>query len=78
MGTRKITSTIPTAGFIIAFAGSILFSTKAIIVKLAFAKTHTDALTLLMLRMLFSLPFFIGAAILANNKKNNVTLTAKH
>ena len=78
MGTTKITSTITTGGFIIAFAGSILFSTKAIIVKLAFTNTHTDALTLLMLRMLFSLPFFIGAAILANNKKNNVTLTTKH
>lgn len=78
MGTTKITSTITTAGFIIAFAGSILFSTKAIIVKLAFTNTQTDALTLLMLRMLFSLPFFIGGAILANNKKNNVTLTAKH
>jgi len=70
-------TTIPIAGFIIAFAGSILFSTKAIIVKLAFAHTHTDALTLLSLRMLFSLPFFIGAAILASNRKDNLTLTAK-
>lgn len=71
-------TTIPKAGFIIAFAGSILFSTKAIIVKLAFANTQTDALTLLMLRMLFSLPFFVGAAILASNKKDNITLTATH
>ena len=71
-------TTIPIAGFIIAFAGSILFSTKAIIVKLAFAHTPTDALTLLALRMLFSLPFFAGAALLANNRKDNVTLTAKH
>lgn len=71
-------TTIPIAGFIIAFAGSILFSTKAIIVKLAFAHTPTNALTLLALRMLFSLPFFVGAAVLASNKKNNVTLTAKH
>jgi drug/metabolite transporter (DMT)-like permease len=68
---------LPVAGFIIAFAGSIMFSTKAIIVKKAFEQTHTDALTLLTLRMLFSLPFFIGAAILASNKKSNVQLTGK-
>lgn len=61
-----------------AFVGSILFSTKAIIVKKAFEQTHTDALTLLTLRMAFSLPFFIGAAILAANKRDNVQLTARH
>jgi len=71
-------SAIPIAGFIIAFAGSILFSTKAIIVKMAFLHTPADALTLLMLRMVFSLPFFVGAAILASNKKDNVTLSRKH
>ncbi len=65
-------------GFILAFIGAVLFSTKAIIVKKAFADTHTDALTLLTLRMVFSLPFFVGAAILANNQKNNVRLTRKH
>jgi len=69
---------LPIAGFIIAFAGSILFSTKAIIVKMAFLHTPADALTLLMLRMVFSLPFFLGAAVLASNKKDNVTLTAKY
>ncbi|MEP7111436.1 MAG: DMT family transporter [Ferruginibacter sp.] len=69
---------VPAAGFIIAFAGSILFSTKAIIVKKAFEQTHTNALTLLTLRMIFSLPFFVGAAILARNKKDNIRLTRKH
>ena len=68
---------MPVAGFIIAFVGSILFSTKAIIVKKAFEQTHTDALTLLTLRMVFSLPFFLGAAIFAGNKKNNITLSGK-
>ncbi|MDO9376415.1 MAG: DMT family transporter [Ferruginibacter sp.] len=66
------------AGFIIAFIGSVLFSTKAIIVKKAFADTHTDALTLLTLRMVFSLPFFVGAAILANKQKQNVILRPRH
>ncbi|MEP7143088.1 MAG: DMT family transporter [Ferruginibacter sp.] len=77
-GMATSNTAVPIAGFIIAFIGSILFSTKAIIVKKAFAQTHTDALTLLTLRMVFSLPFFLGAAILAGNKKDNVTLTARH
>jgi drug/metabolite transporter (DMT)-like permease len=78
MEVKNNQASTPIAGFIIAFAGSILFSTKAVIVKKAFVQTHTDALTLLTLRMVFALPFFIGAAILASNKKDNVTLTTKH
>ena len=50
-------------GFLISFTGAILFSTKAIIIKKAFQTTSVDALTLLTLRMLFSLPFYILAAL---------------
>lgn len=53
--------TVTLAGFLITIIGSILFSTKAIIVKVAFANTSMDAITLLMLRMAFSLPFYLGA-----------------
>jgi drug/metabolite transporter (DMT)-like permease len=53
--------TVTLAGFLITIIGSILFSTKAIIVKVAFANTSMDALTLLMLRMTFSLPFYLSA-----------------
>ena len=53
--------TVTLAGFIITIIGSILFSTKAIIVKVAFKNTSMDALTLLMLRMTFSLPFYLAA-----------------
>ena len=42
----------------------MLFSTKAIFVKLAFAHTHSDALTLLTLRMIFALPFYIVAGFI--------------
>lgn len=63
-------------GFLITFIGSVLFSTKAIIVKKAFAETHVDALTLLTLRMVFSLPFFLGAAFFISSKTGNVRLTA--
>ena len=69
---------VPIAGFIIAFAGSMLFSTKAIIVKKAFEQTHADALTLLTLRMVFSLPFFIGAAIWVGRQERNQPLSTRH
>jgi len=55
------------AGFLISFTGAILFSTKAIIIKKAFQTTSVDALTLLSLRMLFSLPFYMIAAVPAWN-----------
>ena len=69
---------LPLTGFIITFFGAILFSTKAIIVKKAFAQTHTDALTLLTLRMVFSLPFFVGVAIFASSKKDNIKLSQRN
>jgi drug/metabolite transporter (DMT)-like permease len=46
-------------GLLLAMAGAIAFSGKAIIVKLAY-RYGVDAITLLMLRMLFALPFFLA------------------
>jgi drug/metabolite transporter (DMT)-like permease len=46
---------------LLAAAGSIAFSGKAIIVKLAYLH-GVDAITLVMLRMLVALPFFIAMA----------------
>lgn len=54
-----------------------MFSTKAIIVKKAFADTGIDALTLLTIRMIFSLPFFLAAAFFVSSKTGNVKLTGK-
>ena len=65
------------AGFVITFLGAVLFSTKAIIVKVAFARTEVDALTLLTLRMIFSLPFYLVAAFFISRKEDNVKLTPK-
>ena len=45
------------SGLVLAVAGSIAFSGKAIIVKLAY-RHGVDAVTLLMYRMLFALPLF--------------------
>lgn len=64
-------------GFFITLLGAVLFSTKAIIVKLAFRNTHVDAVTLLTLRMLFSLPFYLVAAWLVSKKENKETLSGK-
>lgn len=64
-------------GFFVTIVGAILFSTKAIIVKKAFADTGIDALTLLVLRMVFSLPFFLIAAFLISSKAGNVRMTQK-
>lgn len=65
------------AGFAIALCGAILFSTKAIFVKLAFHSTHTDAVTLLSLRMLFSLPFYLCIAFFASRKEGVSKLSLK-
>jgi len=67
--------TISLTGFLITFLGAVLFSTKAIIVKKAFHDTNIDALSLLAVRMVFSLPFFLGIAVFAGNKKDNIRFT---
>ena len=48
-------------GFLWAVLGTILFSTKAILIKLCFKTTNIDASSLLMLRMFFALPFYAAA-----------------
>ncbi len=55
--------------------GAIMFSTKAVLVKLAY-QYDIDAVSLLMLRMLFSLPFFliIGLMTLSKSKSSQVNL----
>lgn len=50
-----------TSGLLLAAAGSIAFSGKAIIVKLGY-RYGVDSITLLMLRMLFAVPFFLAFA----------------
>ena len=51
-------------GVVFALLAAVGFSAKAILVKLAYFD-HVDAVTLLALRMVFSVPFFIGVAIWA-------------
>jgi drug/metabolite transporter (DMT)-like permease len=48
-------------GLLLAAGGAVAFSGKAIIVKLAY-RHGVDAVTLIMLRMLFALPLFVAMA----------------
>ena len=59
-----------------ALVAAIGFSAKAILVKLAYIDS-VDAITLLALRMAFSLPIFLIVAAKANRNKHNQALTAK-
>jgi drug/metabolite transporter (DMT)-like permease len=61
-------------GFLISFTGAVLFSTKAILVKLAFRHTHADGLTLLALRMLLSLPFYLLTALWGSRKRGDAKM----
>jgi drug/metabolite transporter (DMT)-like permease len=61
-----------TTGLLLAAAGSIAFSGKAIIVKLAY-RHGVDAITLVMFRMLFAVPFFIAMAWWAGRGKLALT-----
>ena len=56
-----MTAATPRAGLVLALVGAVLFSGKAIIVKLAY-RHGVDAVTLIMYRMLFSLPLFLALA----------------
>jgi drug/metabolite transporter (DMT)-like permease len=67
------TSSIPAnrdafIGVIFALLAAVGFSAKAIFVKLAYLGSSVDAVTLLALRMAFSVPFFIGVAIWSRYK----------
>ncbi len=60
------------SGLLFAMVGAIAFSGKAIIVKLAY-RHGVDAVTLIMYRMLFALPLFVGMAWWASRGKPALT-----
>jgi drug/metabolite transporter (DMT)-like permease len=59
-------------GLALAATGSIAFSAKAIIVKLAY-RHGVDAVTLIMYRMLFALPLFLALAWWAGRGRERLT-----
>lgn len=62
-------------GVVFALLAALGFSAKAILVKLAY-HDNVDAVTLLALRMVFSLPFFIGVAVWV--KRQHAEPLSKH
>jgi drug/metabolite transporter (DMT)-like permease len=72
---RRLNSSAPRpalTGILLAVAGSICFSGKAIIVKLSY-RYGVDTVTLLMYRMLFALPLFLLASWWAGRGKPALT-----
>ena len=61
------------AGLLMAAAGAVCFAGKAIIIKLAY-RHGVDAVTLIMLRMLFALPFFVALAWWSGRGRPALTL----
>jgi len=64
-------------GIIMGVMGAVCFSTKAIFVKLEYRDSNVDAITLLAIRMLFSLPFFAFSAWVYSRKESNVKFTPR-
>jgi len=54
-------------GAVLVLLGSICFSAKAVMVKLAY-RYEIDSVSLMALRMIFSLPFFVLIAYISNKK----------
>ena len=61
-GSREARRGYFVAGLLLAVGGVVCFSIRPIFIKLAYAHV-VDPVTLLALRMVFSLPFFVGAAL---------------
>ncbi len=62
-------------GIAIGVLGVVLFSSKAVMVKLAY-KYNADAISILLLRMLFAFPFYVVIALYQKTKtpkQNNIT-----
>lgn len=64
-------------GVIICLLGAVCFSTKAIFVKIAYRETPVDAVTLLALRMIFALPFFVLSAWWSSSRSDNIKFSWK-
>ncbi len=72
----KLSNPAQMLGLLLAIGAALGFSIKAIFVKLAY-QYGVDAITLLMFRMLFALPFFVVFAIIEERKADS-PISLKH
>tara|TARA_R110002050_G_scaffold74772_6_gene160262 strand:+ start:25970 stop:26872 length:903 start_codon:yes stop_codon:yes gene_type:complete len=63
-------------GIAIGVLGIVLFSSKAVMVKLAY-NYRVDAISILLLRMLFSFPFYVVIAYVYGRKHNDYVIERK-
>lgn len=63
-------------GIAIGVLGVVLFSSKAVMVKIAY-KYNVDAISILLLRMLFSFPFYVVVAYIYRNKISDVKVVKR-
>ncbi|SDK27271.1 Threonine/homoserine efflux transporter RhtA [Catalinimonas alkaloidigena] len=64
-------------GALLTLLSAVAFSSKAILVKLAYRFPEVDPVTLLALRMLFSLPLFLLSAVWTGRRHRNARLTRR-
>ena len=65
-----------TYGVLLGILGIVLFSSKAVMVKLGY-RYKIDAISLLLLRMLFSFPFYVVTAIIYTKREKEISNTKK-
>jgi drug/metabolite transporter (DMT)-like permease len=75
-GRRVSTPSYRAWGIALALAGVVSFAFRPILIKLAYAYV-TDPVTLLALRMVFSLPFFVAAALWLQRDSSSAPLTRR-
>ncbi len=63
-------------GALLAVTGIVMFSAKAIMVKLGY-RHDVDAVTLLLLRMLFALPIYLFISVKETKKQNETKISRK-
>lgn len=71
-----VTSSYRAWGVVLALAGVLAFSVRPILIKLAYAYV-TDPVTLIALRMVFSLPFFAATAFWVRRDAARTSLTRR-
>jgi drug/metabolite transporter (DMT)-like permease len=68
IGRARLKTAVPIVGMLLGAGGVVAFSIRPVLIKLAYAYV-TDPVTLLALRMIFSLPFFVAAAVWAGRRE---------
>ena len=63
-------------GVAIGVLGVVLFSSKAVMVKLSY-NYHVDPISILLLRMLFSFPFYAVIAYMYRNQNSHIKVSVK-